>query len=135
VSYDNSVPGRPALKIQIDLASHLAEQMTLDLSLANLVPGLDAIRSLVDVNATGKFAVDANAALNLDLGLDLTNPSAPLPFLYGSTDAHLDLKVSGTDIGFTVGIGPVGASVIDGNIAVDIDGIPDTNPADRAQFA
>ncbi len=76
-SFDESVPGKPALRLDIVYAAPAFERdLPLNLDLSS-VPGLDALGSIVDVNSTGNLKVKAGADVTLSIGIDVTDPRAP----------------------------------------------------------
>ncbi len=89
-SFDESIPGKPALRLDIIYAAPAFEKdLPLNLDLSS-VPGLDALGSLVDVNSTGNLKVKAGADVTLSIGIDVTDPARPQPFLY-TDDARIVL--------------------------------------------
>ena len=65
----------------------------------------------------------------LDFGIDVTNPLRPAPFFYDTTGVTLLAKVLGRDIEIETSLGSViGILIKDGEVTVDRDGDPETNP-------
>jgi len=127
VSFDRSVAGQPALKIELLLETDYQGRHTVDLEL----PGFGR---LLDAGAKGVFEVQAGAVLAVDLGIDLRNPAAPRPFLYDTTQANLTASINASDLAFSAAVGPlglfVGSAAQPGVVLLDIDGGgPQTAPA------
>ena len=70
--------------------------------------GIVGLSNLVDVEGKGKLNVGANATVNFDIGVDLTDPLSPKPFLYDSTGISLTRRATGTNLEFTAAAGPLG---------------------------
>ncbi len=111
LSFDGAATKR-ALKIELNLAAHFVEQLGVDLDLKRL--NLKSVSSLVDINGSGKLDVSAHALLNLDIGIDLSNPTTPKPFLYNSTTTSLEATVNGANLSFSAAVGPIGISIGNG---------------------
>ena len=130
--------GGTALKISIKLPRDLTANSDLDadkiksglqvpfgLSLLN-----GSIGSASSINDTGGKAlidVQANADFVIALGIDLTNPSQPKPFLYGGNgvnDTHttVSLKANANGLNFNASIGALGLFVENGSLVLDADG-------------
>jgi Ca2+-binding RTX toxin-like protein len=108
-----------AIPINLDLAA-----------LASGVPGLSGVDKFIDLGGSGLLTVQAGAALNLDLGLDLSTPSSPKPFVYDTTILALTAKVLASDLDFSAAIGPLGIFVRNGTAVLDEDGSgASTDPA------
>lgn len=132
ISLDNT-PGKPALKIQLHLPKSFSDVLPLNVDLASI--GLEGIKNLVDVRGTARFAVSAQAVIDLDLGVDLSTPGNPRPFLYDSTHAAVSATINGTGLTFKAAVGPLGVFVGNGSnnngfVKLDADGAgPSTAPA------
>ena len=124
-------PEARALKIHLRLATNYSRKMPLDVSLASL--GLSGVSNLFDVGGKALVTVEASGTLTIDLGIDLTNPGNPQPFLYDSTALDIGAKVAGSGLEFTAALGPLGLFVLDGSIALNLDGAGTT--PDPASFS
>jgi Ca2+-binding RTX toxin-like protein/streptogramin lyase len=78
------------------------------------------------VSSSGTLRVQAGAALNLHLGIDLSQPTNPVGYLYDNTGMTLTALVSGTGLHFGVGLGPLGLFVRNGSAILNRDGNPAT---------
>ncbi|MBI4325898.1 MAG: LEPR-XLL domain-containing protein, partial [Chloroflexi bacterium] len=91
--------------------------MNLDLgALATLLGGdaaakLGGVTNLVDVGGSAKLNVQARAKLDVNLGIDFTDPFKPAPFLFDTTGLALEAKVVGTGLTFTAALGPLGVFI------------------------
>ena len=126
----DNTPGSRALRVEIDYNPTYTKQHKLNLDLDSL--GVPAIGNLVDARGTAMFSVTAGANVNLDVGLDLTNPTNPRPFLYNTTTAALGAKIYGSGIHFKAALGPLGIAIgNDGNnngfLVLDSDGLLEPN--------
>ena len=87
------------LKIGFDLPKSVTLSRQLDLDLADLVDQLPAghpargflqgIAGVLDVQGSANLSLAADALVSLHLGIDLTNPSSPRPFLYNRSGVTL----------------------------------------------
>ncbi|MEQ1825056.1 MAG: SUMF1/EgtB/PvdO family nonheme iron enzyme, partial [Pirellula sp.] len=128
-----------ALKIGFDFSAIVDEQLNINLDLGSLgIPNLDG---LVDVRGEGKVRLAANANLHIDLGIDMSNPESPRPFLYsGTTTAGLGVKVWGKDLLFSASVLSFGVAIgnttTKGYVAIDGDGVAEAtyNPNDKVSY-
>ena len=123
--------------IKVGLAFHAGgtQQIPIDFDLKTLaagVPGLAQATNLLDVNGTGNLTVAADADVNLNIGVDITDPASPKPFLYDDSNIHFDAKAQGTNLNFTASVGPLGLFIKGGSVNLDGDGNPNT--PDSATF-
>ena len=109
------------------------------LDLANLGPAVQAFGSLLDLQAAGKIDVDFKATARLDLGIDLSNPESPRPFLntYDAvkktgTGVQIVGHARGTGLTFSAALGPLGIQVAGGSLTIDGDGNPLTTNDDAS---
>ena len=70
--------------------------------------------------------VTARADLRIDFGIDVSDPSNWLPFLYDTTGVTLSAAVRGTNLDFTASMGGLGIFVAGGTVTLDRDGDPAT---------
>ncbi len=131
-----------SLKFAFDFTTAYANTFPLQLDLNKLVKQLagqdsgiadflDAVTTFIQVEGEAQLTVSASAALTLDFGLDLTNPSTARPFFYDSTGVVLTAKVLGSNIEFSAAVGAiVGIVVHDGSVTIDQDGNPETDAGD-----
>ncbi|MEW6159625.1 MAG: hypothetical protein AB1813_19525, partial [Verrucomicrobiota bacterium] len=132
-----------ALKFSLDLTAGVADTLPLQLDLRQLAQQLaggsggaadflEAVTTLIQVTGSGVLEVSASASLSVDFGLDLTNPTAPEPFFYDTTQLELLAKVLGRDINIETSLGSViGIYVKDGEVTLDQDGDPETDATDN----
>ncbi|MHC4715998.1 MAG: calcium-binding protein, partial [Planctomycetota bacterium] len=110
-----NVPYSAARSLNLDVASLVA--------LATGDTGnLADVESIVDVAGAADLSVTANAALNLDLAIDLLDPASPTPFVLDSTNMTADVRVHGTNVGFQAAVGPLELHIKNGSVALDADG-------------
>ncbi len=81
------------------------------------------------------MTLEPRPRFDLDIGFDLTNPHVPVPFLYGSSQSSVGVKLSGVNLDFKAAAGPIGIQVVDGEVAIDSDGLADNNTADVASVS
>ncbi len=121
-AYANSLP------FQLDLRK-LVSDLAGDDNVAQAF--LEAATTLIQISGSGQLTVSASAALTLDFGLDLTNPSTIRPFFYDSTGVELLAKVLGTNIEIEASLGSVfGIWIKDATVTIDADGDPETDAGD-----
>jgi hypothetical protein len=84
------------------------------------------------VSGSAELAVEADARFDLKLGIDLSKPSSPKPFLQDTTGLTLSARILGTKMAFTAAAGPLGIFIKYGRVTLDQDGNPDTD--ERAVF-
>jgi hypothetical protein len=130
-----------ALKLQLKLSYASARQLPFSLNLSQLVGALGPSNSavaallnlatqLVQVNASGSLNVSVGANLDLDFGLDITNPLAPRPFFYTDSGVSLTAKITAPDLNLTVSLGSLlGISITHGSAALSLDGNANSGPA------
>lgn len=90
------------LRFTLDLVNTLSEDAALDMDLVDLFgsegalpPEFAGITEILGARGGGRFALEAFSDLTLDLGIDLSDPFAPVPVLYESTGLELGLKAEG----------------------------------------
>ena len=88
---------------------------------------LSGITNLDDPTGQTNFSVTANGALNLDLGIALTNSGQPQAFLYNSTSLDLQVDATATDMTYATDDG--GAFAEQGQAAISADGTTSGSPA------
>ena len=123
-----SVDGE-SLKFQLQYApTPVNEKVGLNLNLA--AANIAGLTNLVDIGGAASLAVDAGGNLKLDLGLDLTDPSNPQPFLYNDTQLVLSALASATNVNFDATLaGLVGVSVKGGSAYLALDAAHQQSPA------
>ncbi|MGE5611337.1 MAG: beta strand repeat-containing protein [Bacillota bacterium] len=84
--------------------------------------GFSALTQLVDVSGAAQLGLSVGGSLQLDLGLDLSNPDSPRPFVYDSSNLTLSLRAAAQDLSFSASIGALGIFVRDGWAVLDADG-------------
>ncbi|NOS71718.1 MAG: hypothetical protein HOP33_17550, partial [Verrucomicrobia bacterium] len=123
-----------AIRIDLTFTSSFTRALGLDLTLADF--GLGALSNFLSVNASGEITFELGSRLELDLGIDLTDPTSPIPFLYDTTSLLLEAKAAGTNLNFQAGLGPLALFIKNGSASLqaqtDRDGNPNT--VDAAAF-
>ena len=123
-----------AIRIDLTFTSSFTKSLGFDLSLADL--GLSSLSNFLSVDASGEISFLLGAKLELDVGIDLTNPTSPIPFLYDTTALTLEAKAAGTNLSFQAGLGPLSLFIKNGTASLqaqtDRDGNPNT--IDAAAF-
>src|SRR5262249_32285896 len=117
-----------ALKLVLTDAVSTSKQVPLNLNLQLL--NSSALGNLINTqaSASGQLAASATATLGIALGIDVSNPSAPRPFLYdssnpgGGTALTLTASASASNLNFTSAVGPLSVGVAGGTFALDSDG-------------
>lgn len=94
------------ISIQVDFTTPLVHRTD---SLNLTVQGYDL--------AGGNLRTDADARVRLKLGLDLTQPQQPRPYLDQDSQITVDLRIAGSNIDAET----LGIHVIDGWAALDAD--------------
>ncbi len=128
-----------ALKFGLTYSSNYANTLPFALDLKKLVQQLggtspaiasflQAATTLIQIQGSGELTVSASAALTLDFGLDLSNPTTIKPFFYDTTGVVLTAKVLGTNLSLQASLGSVvGIWIKNGSVTLDADGNPATN--------
>ena len=136
--------GAEALRVDLvfDVPRLLADlPLTLDLTALDLTAqgtslaalGLDVVGVIMDSANATPVNLSAGATLDLDLGLDLSDPTTPTPFLFDTTSASLDLRADRSDLNFEALFGVLAVGIT-GSYFLDADGAGDgvidsTDPA------
>ncbi len=94
----------------------------------------------MDVRGDGKVRLRADAKIDIELGIDLSNPKAPRPFLYSGptgTQAGVGVKVWAKDINFSASVLSFGVGIQNGFVAIDSDGVAEStfNPDDKLSYS
>ncbi|MEB3829160.1 proprotein convertase P-domain-containing protein [Phormidium sp. CCY1219] len=113
--------------IDLNLFETFSDSLGVDLDLG-------AIADIPNVQLQGAAGLQASggATAKLSIGIDLSNPTNPLPFLnLEKTDLSVELAARGNNLSFVGALGPVGVFVNDGVAAMDGDG----NAATTDDFA
>src|SRR5207245_1351315 len=84
----------PALRIDLSFASTFTESFPFNIDLASL--GLGSLANLIGGGASGKVDLVLGARFDLHVGIDLTIPTSPTPFLYDTTALTLEAKAAAT---------------------------------------
>ena len=104
---------------------------------------LGSLAELVAIEASGNVSIALSATFRLSLGIDISNPCRPMPFLNDSnfagpntgTGIFLQAAVRGTNLEFKAG-GLLGLRVRNGSMTFDADGDPTTaGPNDSASLS
>ncbi|MEX2188872.1 MAG: right-handed parallel beta-helix repeat-containing protein [Pirellulales bacterium] len=126
-----------ALRIELVAAAAFDESVAIDLDLAALsaaaggVPGLENVSRLVDLSGSGVLSLAASATANIQLGIDVADPSDPRSFLYDTTELVVEVRATGTDLNFDAPLGPLGVYIRSGVAVLDGDGIIGTTAPAR----
>jgi hypothetical protein len=128
-----SLDGR-AVRIDLTFSAQFNKAIPFNLDLASF--GLASLSDFLSVEASGQIDLALGARLELDLGIDLTNPSSPTPFVYDSTALTLEAKALATNLNFNAGLGPLVLSVRNGTASLRAQTDRDQNPGtvDAAAF-
>ncbi|WP_144058140.1 beta strand repeat-containing protein, partial [Novipirellula maiorica] len=121
------------LDLHLDLnAISTTLPVSLDLTKLGLdltAQGLQKVAAIVDTLSAAPMQVDADGVVEVSLGIDLSDPSAPSPFLAGAagsgsgTEASFDIRGINDDaLTFTTLLGSLPAEVISGFVILDSDG-------------
>ncbi|MEX2093005.1 MAG: NosD domain-containing protein [Pirellulales bacterium] len=123
------VSAEDVLRIDLTLSKSFTDQFRIDIDLLS-----QGLGRLVDISGSGLLNATAQATLDLDFGIDLSNPSDPRPFFYETTSLDVKGRVAGDDIEFTTALGPLGIFVAFGKATIDGDGEFEST-ADRAALS
>ena len=81
-SYDDTIVGKLALRLDIIYAApNFEKDLPLNLDLSS-IDAIKALGNIVDVSASGALKVKAGAEVALSIGIDVSQPTQPRPFLY-----------------------------------------------------
>ena len=79
--------------------------------------------ALIDAKGSGQINFAFDTGVTLDMGIDLTQPASPRPFLFtGTTRATIAAGLQANNLQFSAAVGPIGAVIRDGTLAIDADG-------------
>lgn len=117
VSYNES---DTSLDISFDAFLNTVGTLPISVNLAQLaadagVGGYEDVGTLGEVSGDGSFAADVSAALDLDIGIDLSDPQNPAGFVYDTSSMRTEVQAAGTDLHFSTALGPLGLFVGDGS--------------------
>ncbi|MGP1387017.1 MAG: DUF4347 domain-containing protein [Thainema sp.] len=118
---DLSIDGN-ALRIDLAFVSSLTAAFGMEMELAELaaLAGISlpaSITDLIGVSSAAELDVEVQALLNLALGIDLSDPLNPRPFIYdgaGGTGMALSVQAAGSNLDFTAQFGPMSLGIEDG---------------------
>jgi Ca2+-binding RTX toxin-like protein len=123
-----------ALKMGLSFSNDVSLLRHLQMDLAGL-SALDATPppvadqlALSDVSPA-KLHASAHADFALDLGIDLSTPATPTPFIYDSSKLTLTAKFAETALDLALVAGPLQVAVKNGSTRLDEDGNPVTDDA------
>jgi Ca2+-binding RTX toxin-like protein len=116
------------LKVTLNFGSDFSLTRNLNLDLASLL-GSSGIGGVVNISGSANLNVAADTNLKLDLGIDLSDSSAPKPFLYGGSDGtHFTIDgaadaaetrlIDASNLNFSVAIGPLSGDVVNGSVNI-----------------
>jgi len=122
--------------VRLDLAfgTTLTESVPFNIDLASL--GLGSLAGLVSVGASGQLALNLGAEFDLHLGVDLSDPLSPTPYVYDNTGLILEAKASANNLAFQASVGPLGIFIKNGSASLQAKTDRDGNPGtvDPAAF-
>jgi len=138
------------LNIDIDFEAYSSESLDLNVNLRPLwedglgggldVANIDGIARLADTGGRRSLYTTSTGLFDLDLGIDLSLPATPTPYLYDTSNLVIDTQVLTLDqdgaianaLNLTTSTGAVSVHVRNGTASLDDDGTPGLN--DFAQF-
>jgi len=133
ITFDDTA--NPTLRFDLDVASALASQLPLNLDLTTLGVnlgsfGLQNVPRIVDSASMDPFStLTANLLdlistvnFNVDLGVDLSTPSAPNSFLYDTTSAAYLFTLNKADLNFDALAGALESNVVTDSVSYDATG-------------
>lgn len=120
LSLDTSVADATALRLDLVFEHGVAEHFALDIGLPDL--GIPAISSIIDLNGEAMLELEAGASFALALGIDLSDPLAPVGFLYDDTGVEFTAKALANDVNFDASVGPIGVFIRDGQAGINRSG-------------
>ncbi len=71
----------------------------------------------------GTIHTEAQLSVDLKLGIDIAQPSNPRPYLDDASKVEVALQVEGANINAKASLGPLGIFIVNGQVAVDEDGL------------
>ena len=100
------------IKFEFNLSAAFSKSLNID------IPGLNlpAPFNVVDFGGGANLAASGSASFKLDMGVGLADPTKV--YLYDSSGIAGSLNLSGSDMAFRVGLGPLGLSIIDGEASI-----------------
>ncbi|MGB2819354.1 MAG: hypothetical protein WBF17_00130, partial [Phycisphaerae bacterium] len=130
----DTVGGEPAFRLDLTYSKDFAPGTTLPMNFDLSQLGVAGLSNLIDVHSAGELDVEGGVALTLSLGIDLSNPSSPRPFIYDTSGFGVTLGISGTNLQFETSLGAlgiyVGSPTTPGMVFLDADGAGgSTSPA------
>ena len=128
LSLDTSNFLHPAVRLDLLFEEKVTEELPVSIDLADQL-NIPGVSDIIDVSGGGLLTLEAGAGLDLSLGLDLSDPLSPDPFLYDETTFSVFAKALGTDITFDAAVGPLGLFVRDGEAGINRDGPGSTAPS------
>ena len=114
-----------SLLFQIDFIKNVTKSIDLNLDLGGLgaIPGLPADGSLLEVSANETLPVSGGLAFHLEVGLDLTDPFVPKPFIGRSSTFGVTAAIASPPLNLDItALGIVPLFVRGGAITLDQDG-------------
>lgn len=105
--------------------------------LISLVAGdtsdFDALSQIVDISGSTQVDISGQATVDISLGLDLSDVSDPLFFVYDESAVSLGISAEASELDFDFRFGALGMYVKDGSAILDEDG--DAGTQDYATYA
>ena len=83
---------------------------------------LKGVTSLFDVTGSAKVDLSASAVLALNLGIDVSEPSVPIPYIYDTSSLTVSASAQASAVNFRAALGPIGLFVKNGVATLDGDG-------------
>jgi Ca2+-binding RTX toxin-like protein len=124
---------KPTSALRIDLPFDIGQQFGIQNQVAPLQfkePisidmksfGIDGLSSFVDARADATVSAQALGRIKLAIGIELPDNAPPRPFLYdgttNGTSLELLVRAAASPVNFEVAIGPIGASLKDGDLRI-----------------
>ena len=101
------------IKIELNLGAAFSKSLTVRIPDLDL-PGLG---DAVDFGGAATLGAEGSASFSLDIGIGLNHPTKF--YLYDSSGLHGELALTGTDMAFKAGLGPLSLSIIDGQASIE----------------
>ncbi len=114
-----------ALEFQIDFTRTANTSVDLNLDFGSLGPAanIPGAGSLLEVSSNQTIPFEGSLSFNLDLGIDLSNPADPQPFIDRDSQFGITTKVAASNLDVDVtAAGLLSLFVRGGAIALDVDG-------------
>ena len=126
------VDGDKVLKFSFNLGAGFSESLDIE------IPGLDLgdlsalgfLDSVFDLGGSAGLSASGGVAIELDFGINLTDPTEL--YIFDTTQMKAYLTASGNDLAFSAGVGPFSLSIADGQASIGMDVTLDVNRSAEA---